>query len=241
MIPAAATTNASRVVRGGGEIRRKTAIAFAFSITVALMMLAQPVSAGTVTLTVMDRPGDLGTKIVWETGDIVNTWPDTTSLTKVGYFDILSFSLSHSSKAKTYTFGMELASDLPEPGSALPTGFKFVEWLMWIDPEPWNMKYNNILSLYTIQLTYDGSKYNAELKDYPTGVVLATLPFNVDGSTLQLQFSAASIGNLGSFWFMPCTVVQWSVAPGAGYWDLDSTDPGAAPGQVWWDIPWPPQ
>lgn len=201
------------------------------------MMLAQPVSAGTIAITVQDRTGDLGPKIDWEAADTLNFWPDTRSLTKVGYFDMVSFSLSY--KAKTYTFGMELAKALPEPGSALPTGFKLVKWLMWIEPEPWNMKYNNIPSLYTIQLTYDGSKYAAELKDYSTGDVLATLPFKVDGSKLQLQFSAASIGNLESFYFMPCTVVVWAVT-GAGYWDLDSTDPGAAPGQVWWDIPWPP-
>jgi len=199
------------------------------------MVVPSGASAATKTIVVQDRIGDLGTKIDWKTGDISNWWPDTTSVTKVGYFDMVSFSLSY--KAKTYTFGMELAKALPEPGSTLPTGFKLVKWLMWIDPEPWNMKYNNILSLYTIQLTYDGSKYAAELKDYATGVVLAALPFAVDGSKLQIEFSAASIGNLESFWFMPCTVVVWAVT-GAGYWDLDGSDPGSVPGQVWWDIPW---
>lgn len=201
----------------------------------ALITLAQPVSAGATSITVQDRTGDLGPKIDWETGDIINHWPDTTSLTKVGYFDMVSFSLS--CKAKTYTFSMELAADLPKEGSALPTGFKAAEWLMWIDPEPWNMKYNNILSLYTVKLAYYESEYVAFIMDYATGEVLSSLPFTIDGSKLQIQFSAASIGNLESFWFMPCTVVRWSIG---AYWDLDSTDPGAAPGQVWWDIPWPP-
>lgn len=204
-------------------------------------MLAQPVSAGTLTIKVADKPGDLGPKFDWKTCEVLVVWPNTTSLTKVLYFDMLSFELSYSTKTKTYTFSMELAGALPEPGSALPTGFKLAKWLMWIEPEPWNMKYNNIPSLYAITLTYDGSDYSAGLTDYSTGAVLANLPFIVDGSKLQVQFTAASIGNLASFWFMPCTVVQWSMTPGAGYWDLDSTDPGAAPGQVWWDIPWPPK
>ncbi|OGS55829.1 MAG: hypothetical protein A3K60_00035 [Euryarchaeota archaeon RBG_19FT_COMBO_56_21] len=201
-----------------------------------ILLVPNGVSAGTTKIVVQDRTGDLGPKIDWETGDIVLWWPDTTSLTKVGYFDILSFSLSY--KAKTYTFGMEVAADLPKEGSPLPTGFKALEWLMWIDPEPWNMKYNNILSLYSIKLVYYELEYFAFIQDYATGEVLASLPFTIDGSKLQVEFTASSIGNLESFWFMPCTVVRWSIA---GYWDLDSTDPGAAPGQVWWDIPWPPQ
>jgi hypothetical protein len=210
------------------------------SFIFAFMMVGQPVSAGTITLKVNDAKGDLGPKFDWSTCEVLVAWPDSTSLTKVGYFDMLSFWLSYSTKEKTYTFGMELASALPEQGSGLPTGFKLVKWLMWIDPEPWNMKYNNIMSLYTIQLTYDGSIYAAALKDYATGEVIATLPFAAEGSTLQIEFTASSIGNLKSFWFMPCTVVVWAVT-GAGYWDLDSSDPGAAPGQVWWDIPWPSQ
>ncbi len=211
-------------------------------IVAGLMMVPSGVSAGTTSMVVKDMRGDLGPKYDPVDGAVLVSWPETNNLVKVGYLDMLGFSLSYSSKEKAYTFGMEIAKALPTPGSPLPTGFKMVKWLMWIDAEPWNPKYNpGAPCLFTIQLCYDGSEYVAELVEGSGwGVPVALLPFDVDGSTLKMQFSAASIGNLESFWFMPCTVVMWSLQPYSGYWDLDSTDPGAAPGQVWWDIPWPP-
>ncbi len=217
---------------------RRVVLAVLCAVVAGMMTVPASASAGTVSIVVKDMRGDLGPKFDWSTCEVLVTWPEQTSLTKVGYFDMLWFSLSE--KSKTYTFKMEVSSALPIPGSKLPTGFKEVKWLMWIDPEPWNMKYNPISSLFAIELVYNGISYSAELLDYSTGELIASLPFAVSGATLQIQFSAASIGNLDSFWFMPCTVVVWAVT-GAGYWDLDSTDPGAVPGQVWWDIPWPPQ
>jgi hypothetical protein len=218
---------------------RKIAVAILSLVVVCLMLVPSGASAGTRTIVVEDRMGDLlGGNIDWDACEGTVFWQENTPVAQVGYFDITSFWLSE--KGKMFTFGMEVAGPLPKEGSALPTGFHGLKWLMWIDPEPWNLKYNPIMSLYTIQLVYDGSAYAAELKDYATGEVLATLPYSIGGSRLEMQFSAASIGNLESFWFIPCTVVQWSQIPGAGYWDLDTTDPGAVPGQVWWDIPWPP-
>ena len=203
------------------------------------MMLAQPVSAATVAVGAGDRQNDLGPKYDAALADTVVFWPDKMPLTKVGYFDMRSFQLSYSTEKEEYTFGMTLSKALPTPGSTLPYGFKMVKWLMWIDAEPWNPKYNPAAStLYTIQLTYDGSSYAGELIEGLYGAVLATLPINVGVSEFEVSFSAASIGNLESFWFMPCTVVLWSLIVGSGYWDLDAADPGAVPGQVWWYIPW---
>lgn len=222
---------------------RKAAIALLSAVVAGLLMVPGGVSAGpTMKIACQDKLGDLGPHYDAAAADTDIFWPDHTPLTKVGYFDMTSFWLSYSSKEKTYTFGMELAKALPTPGSSLPTGFKMVKWLMWIDAEPWNPKYNpGAPCLFTIQLRYDGSDYVAELAEGSGwGPAVATLPFVVDGSALKMQFSAASIGNLESFWFLPCTVVQWSLQPYSGYWDLDASDPGAAPGQVWWDIPWPP-
>jgi hypothetical protein len=202
------------------------------------MLAPNGLAAGTKATVVQDLRGDQGPKIDFSTGEMLVAWPDSMALKKVGYLDMLSFSLSYSTKEKTYTLGMEVANALPDPGAALPTGWKLLRWLMWIDTEPWFYGVNDP-TVYTIQLTYDGLAYAAQLKDYQTGAVLETLAFEVSGSTLQVEFTAASIGNMGSFWWMPCTVVHWSVPLGAGYWDLDTTDPGAAPGQVMWDIPWP--
>ena len=221
---------------------RRVLVALLSAIVVGLMLVPSGVSAGTTTIMATDRMGDLGPKYDAALADTVVFWPDNMPLTAAGYFDMLSWWFSYSNKDKTYTFGMELAKALPSQGSPLPNGFKEVRWLVWLDNGAWNPKYNpTVASYYTAQLTYDGSEYAAVITQGGTwGPLVATLPFSVDGSKLQIQFSAASIGNLKSFWIMPCTVVQWSLVPYSGYWDLDAADPGSAPGQVWWSVPWPP-
>ena len=221
---------------------KKAIVALVSALVAGLMVVPGAVSAGTTTISASDRMGDLGPKYDAALADTVVFWPDNMPLTSVGYFDMLSWWFSYSSKDKTYTFGMTLATALPDPGSPLPHGFKEVKWLVWLDMGAWNPKYAPTVGSYnTVLLTYDGSEYAARLTQGGSwGPVLTTLPCSVDGSKLQIQFSAASIENLKSFWIMPCTVVLWSLQPYSGYWDLDSTDPGAAPGQVWWSVPWPP-
>lgn len=209
-----------------------------FGAIIVGMMLAMPVSGGTVTFKVSDRQGDIGKLADYETCDVKNGWGDNAPIVRAGYFDMLSYWLSYSSKEKAYSFGMELAADLPTEGSALPPGMKSVYWLMWIDPEPWNPFYGfNAPWLYAIALTYDGSSYGAVLME--TGYnLIALLSFEVAGSMFQVQFSAASIGHPSSFWWFPCPMTVWS--PSGMVWDVDGPDPGASPGQVWWDLPWPP-
>jgi len=213
---------------------KEAIVASLCALVAGLMIVPCSVSAGANEVVVQDRTGDLSLGgIDWETTESTAYWPDSSPVGKAGYFDMLCFWLSE--KKGTFTFGMEVAADLPVEGAALSPGFYKVTWLMWIDYEPWNLKLNPVLSLYTIKLVYDGAAYAAELIDYPTGTVLATLPYTVEGSVLQIQFASDLIGSLDDFWFMPCTVVQWSAS---GYFDLDTTDPGSVEGQVWWDIPW---
>ena len=214
---------------------RKEIVALLCAIVAGLMLAPTGVSAGTSKIMVSDQAGDLMLSFDPDTCEFTHVWQVTTPVAKAGYFDILSFSLAQ--KGKVYTFEMQVAADLPKEGTRLPTGFNNVQWIMWIELEPWNPVYNNVDSLFKIGLLYDGSRYAAKLTDYATGEVLATLSYAIDGPKLQIQFSADSIGNLESFWWMPYTRVQWSVPP-AGYWALDTTDPGAVPGQIWWDIPW---
>jgi len=203
-----------------------------FSAIVVGLMLAMPVSAETETIVVSDRIGDLGVMWDFTTCEPRSLWGHGTPVVSAGYFDISSFSLSQ--KGKTYTFGMELAADLPREGDALPAGIYLACWVAWIDPEPYNAKYNPVDSYYTVLLTYDGLKYAAELQDYVTGEVIASLPVCIDGSKFQMQFSASSIGNLESFWWYPASAMFWGAV-----WDcVDRADSGAVPGQVWWDIPW---
>ena len=226
-----------RVVRGGGENRKKTAIAFALSITVALMMLAQPVSAGTITSLVEDSEGDLGFGVNPKTGGIMQQWGENTPVAKAGYLDMVSTWLSQ--KGKTYTFGMELAAELPKEGSTLSGGMRLVEWAMWIDPSPYNYITNPVAPLFLIALRYDGSSYSAFILDYST-MLTESVAFSVDGSELQLQFSTDTIGNAAFEWWSPLVRVWWGPLGTPAYWFVDAVDLPPVDGYVYIDLPWPP-
>jgi len=224
------------VIRGGGETRKRTVIAFVASFIIALM-LAMPVSAGSrvVMTTVPDKTGDLGKFFNFETGEIKNTWGDNAPVVQAGYFDMVSSSLSYSQKEKTYTFGMELAADLPQVGDSLVPGVKSAYWLFYIDPEPWTPD-NLVTSMFIVGLSYDGSTYSANLMDGGANII-APLPFTIDGSKFEMSVSAASLGSPTAFWWNAGTSPLWGAG---GYWMTDMTDYGTIPGQVCFDVPWPP-
>jgi hypothetical protein len=102
-----------------------------------------------MTIVVPDMPGDLGGNYDLETCEVTTVWGDNTPVVEAGYFDALSYSLSLKGKT-TYTFGMELAAALPNEGSALPSGIKYVAWTMWIDAVPWHPVYDPTPSLFTV-------------------------------------------------------------------------------------------
>jgi len=222
------------LVRGGGETRRRTAIAFALSPIFALMMLAQPVSAGGMMIGVDDDKGDLMKMYYPETGAPRNGWGDNAPVVKAGYFDMKYTWLAQ--KGKTYTFGEILWADLPKEGDALPPGTSYAAWILWIDIRPWTPEAGAV-EIFDIYLWYDGSSYSAWVKDTATGVE-TPLPFTVDGNELQIEFTAASINNLPSFWWSG-GVYQLRDKGGCG-WMIDIIDPDTYPSQVYWDIPWPP-
>ena len=195
-------------------------------------MLVQPVSAGTM-IKVQDTEGDLAKSYYVETGEPKTGWGDNAPVVQAGYFDMVSAWLGQ--KGKTYVFGMELAADLPQEGTALPPGISAAAWILWIEPEPWTPT-KPVASTFILYLLYDGSVYSAGLIDVVADVT-TSVPFAVDGPMFELTFSADSIGNPTSFWWTGGLNVFW----GAGGWAMvDAIDPGAAPGQVYWDIPWPP-
>ncbi|MBN1677704.1 MAG: hypothetical protein JW880_04125 [Candidatus Thermoplasmatota archaeon] len=217
----------------------KRSVSVLLSALVVGTMMALPMSASaakTSTTVVPDRTGDLG--IFWDftTCEPKPVWGPGTPVARAGYFDMVSFWFSQS--GKTYTFGMELNAALPCEGDSLPPGIDYACWLIWIDPEPWNAIYNPVDTLYTVGLVYDGTEYSAALMEGVNGDVIVALPFEIDGSVFEVRFSGASIGGLSSFWWMPAAKVWWGALH---VWDsIDRADPGAAPGQMWWDIPWPP-
>lgn len=207
------------------------------AIVIGIMML-MPISvtaAKTTTTVVSDRTGDPGIFWDFDTCEPKPVWGPGTPVAKAGYFDMVSVWLSQS--GRTYTFGMELNAALPAEGDALPPGIDLACWLIWIDPEPWNAVYNPVDTLFTVGLIYDGSGYSAAIMEGVNGNIIMELPFSVDATTFQLQFSASSIGSIPSFWWMPAAKVWWG---DMHVWDsIDRLDPGAGPGQVWWDLPWP--
>lgn len=215
----------------------KTAIAFSLSFTIVLM-LAQPVTAGPMMSVVEDSEGDLSFGVDVKTGGFIREWADNTPVAKSEYLDMLSTWLSL--KKETYTFGMELAADLPKAGSPLPDGFKVVEWAVWIDPSPYNYVINPVPPLFLIALRYDGSSYSAFIMDFATMLTTPTA-FSIDGSKFQLQFTKASIGNLAFEWWSPLVRVWWGTMGSAGYWFVDAVDLPPVDGYVYMDLPWPPQ
>jgi hypothetical protein len=237
-----AVNSIPRVVRGGGETRRKIAIAFALPLTVALM-LAQPVSAGTFLIS--DREGDVDFVIDSRTGEIMDVgW--NTPVARAGYFDMISYQLSEVDNS--YTFSMELATALPLEGGALPNGIQFAEWVMYISLEPWNWALNPVPSVFKIALTYDGSTYDGYLLDYESMASEPVLVLDHDGTTLSFSFPVNRIGDLVEdpnvdFWWSPIVLAYWSPPHTYGFHMVDLADWGedwvAAPGQVWHSIPWP--
>jgi hypothetical protein len=226
-------TNASRVIRGGGETRRKTVIALALSFVMALMMLAQPVSAGSMMI-IPDEQGDVGKMYDWETGETTNGWGDNAKVVQAGYFDMVSVWFGQ--KGKTYEFGMQLAADLPQAGDPLPVGTKLAEWNLYVDRTAWTPPLYTE-DLFFISVKYDGSSFSANLLNYSTKVVIASLPLILDGSKFQTEVSADSIGDLPTtIWLVPIVKVWFGWG---AFWTMDRPDPGVMPGQVMWSIPWP--
>ena len=214
-------------------------VAVLSAIVVGIMLVPSGVSASPKATCVEDRTGDVGFGFSPKTGEILQApWGPSTPWVAVGYFDIAAASLSQ--KGQTYTFGMELATKLPKEGTALPDSIKRAEWQLWIDPSPWNMATNPVASLFKIALVYDGSEYSAGLWDASTGAFLKSLPFTVNGSAFQVEFSAASIGELEIHWWCPFTQVWQGVLGSWGTAFLDGIDWGSAPDQVYYDFPWPP-
>ena len=143
-------------------------------------------------------------------------------------------------KKGEYTFGMELATDLPEEGTALPTGVKVAEWAVWIDPSPFNAIINPVAPLFVIALRYDGVSYSAFIMDYAT-MLSVPATFSVDGSEFTLEFTTDSIGDLEIEWWSPLVRVWYGPVDSGGYMFVDVVDLEPIDGYVYIDLPWPPE
>jgi hypothetical protein len=234
------------VVRGGGETRRNTAIAFALTFIVAAMMLGPQVSAGKSTeITVPDRIGDLGKyNLVLIVGPTKApkvpdpTWGDNAPVMEATYVDMVSLSIAmvHGK----YVFSMELAGDLPQAGDPMPPGIRYVGWQWWIEDGPWDPMSPIIpKTYYWVCLELDESGYSAGIYDARNAWAYTPVPFTIDGATFQIQVPEKLLGGLESFWWSACTYVakeHYNAWP----WFTDLIDPGTDHGQIGTDFPWPP-
>lgn len=227
---------------------KKILLALVSQVIVGLLVASISVSAGVYeqTVTVGDDGDDV--PFLWD-GKTGLEWTKPTSsgmpITEYGYVDMIGYSLSQRVDTDTgenvYTFSMEVNGDLPQSIDDLPGGIKRVEWIMYIDLQPWNPVADTPIDCpFMVNLTFDGGVYSACLVDYIliVGPVLALLDHGVSGSTLWIQWSADQIGNLDFFYFEAATRVWWGGPDTYGMRLTDMTDLNAIEGQEWYDIPW---
>lgn len=226
---------------------RKVSLALAGLVLVGLLSAPTSVCAGVYeqTVTAEDGVGDVPFLYDGKTGLDWTKGNEGMPITECGYVDMTGYSLSQHLDTGTgenvYTFSMELNGDLPQSADDLPGGIKRVEWIMFIDLQPWNPVGDTIVDCpFMVNLTFDGDGYSACLVDYIliVGPVLALLDHGVSESTLWVQWSADQIGNLDSFYFEAATRIWWGGPDTYGMRLTDMTDLDAVEGQEWYDIPW---
>lgn len=209
------------------------------ALAVALLIPGSA-SAMNVKLVVEDRLGDVAPRYTADTYDYVAVYGENSPIVQAGYFDMKYFMFSQ--KGNTYTFGMEMAADLPQEGDPLPQGVVLLQYILWLDPEAWDWTPFAFLSYFVIRLSYDGASYHAGLYTYvmqEEGEELMALPFEVKGSSFAVMFTVDSVDGLTEFWLDPWVCAWFGGCPFRTY--LDTVDYDAdAPGQLWTSIPWPP-
>jgi hypothetical protein len=177
------------VVRGGGETIRRYTIAL-FGSLIVVMMLAQPVSAGSSTVSYPDRPDDLAKNWGITSLDpfnyiLVRPWSEGSKVGQAGYCDILNGWLTH--KGDSYVFGIEVAADLPTEG--IIPGVSYVIWGFYAF---FSNDGNDGLDIF---LLWDGESYQAFVQDSRPWMSGGTwtyteIPYTIDGAKLTLTVSA---------------------------------------------------
>jgi hypothetical protein len=88
-------------------------------------------------------------------------------------------------------------------------------------------------------LRYDGSSYSAFVVNWAT-MVETPISFSIDGSKLELQSTAAQLSNAVISWWVPLVEIYLGPLGTMASAFIDAVDLGAVPGQVGFDLPWPP-
>lgn len=222
---------------------KRAVVALVSAAVVGLMLIPSTVSAVPITSTVSDREGDLGMyDVLFGVGKnsgnvipVVPSWGGNAPMKKVSYLDMKSLSFGEIDEV-TYAYEVTVAGNLPQVGDALPHGIKVVAWLLWIDSPPWTPE-NPAPSVYEIWVQYDGTGYAGIFRNTATGEI-AFVPFETDLSSVRIEISKDMIGSPEGFYWSGATfaLTNWNTLG----WMVDINDLEKVPGQVWFDMPWPP-
>jgi len=218
---------------------RRMIVALVSAVVAGMMLVPGSVSAKPLSIVVEDRVGDIASVADYDTLDYIALYGDT-PIVQAGYFDMKWIFFSQ--KGDTYTFGMEMAADLPQEGDSLPEGVSLLQYTLWLDAEAWDWTPFPEYPCYgVVKLLYDGASYHAGLYTYvpnEPGDEIMELPFSVDGPKFQVKFTADSIGNVPEFWLNIWVIAYHGECPNKTW--LDYVDPDAgAPGQLYVSILWP--
>lgn len=216
------------------ELMRRAIVAVVSAVVAGLLLVPGCASAKAVTLTVPDEAGDIGIIFDYETYLPKSTWGENSQIAQAGYFDRTLFWFGL--KGDTYTFGMELAADLPQEGDPLPAGVTLAEYGLWLDGEAWDWV-TPVEDYCALVLRYDGVSYSAAMLDWYSETVTMYLPFTIDGPRFEMKFSADSIGNIETFWLFTCVDVYFGQSLP---WMVDAFDLDSVEGQMVTSIPWSP-
>ena len=216
---------------------RKTTLVSLSAVVAGLLMVPGSVSAKTLSIEVEDRIGDVAAAYDYNTYDYAALLGEGTPIVQAGYFDMTLFWFSL--KKDVYTFGMEMATDLPDEGNPLPSGIKLIRYTLWLDEESWDWV-SDVPSYYMVVLWYDGTSYSAELLEWPSKMAITSLSFAVEGPRFEVEFPASWMGGIESFWLFPAVNAFHSQNPEVEVWpDMLDYDSGT-PGQEYASLPWPP-
>ncbi len=196
-----------------------------FASMVAVVLLAQPVSAGGLTSTISDPAGDA---FLWIPGGPAP-----------GYLDIVGASVSL--KDGRFVLSLNMAASIPA-SPVNPPGTKLLEWAWEFAADP-TMRASGFPfgqpasspTLYMVQILWDGTISRGQFIDRTplfTGgeAVVTPLAFGVKGAEFTASVDATMIGSPSSFIWIS-TTRQWQADLGAYAWfPIDGApDPNLGP------------
>ncbi len=197
------------------------AVAVAFSIVVAVLMLAQPVLAGktTNTVTVKDDRYDLSKLYLYN--DFNVPWPDNSPIGQADYLDIKEVSVSKQKGDFVLTMTMYCEDLLTEV--ALTPGTNGMGWVHFLDT---NLDGSRD---YMVAVAWYGNGFVPLLSRYdPAPIDLDPPEMSITGATFAWYVDADTIGNPSSLSSTFCVIVDfsphWQNIYGGVFWvDISDT------------------